>query len=100
RRPVDASLAPSRYARMFPELPSISADEAFRFALGRAGGLCDCRTEEDDDHLVVEETVVDRPTSKTSEEVGIDLCQNFNDVRAVENVLSQNCHTSLNVRRC
>src|SRR5262252_1370034 len=49
RRPVDAPLAPSRYARMFPELPSFSADEAFRFALGRAGGLCDCRTEEDDD---------------------------------------------------
>jgi len=34
---------------MFPELPSFSADEAFLFALGRAGGLCDCRTEEDDD---------------------------------------------------
>src|SRR5215510_9138688 len=49
RRPVDAPLAPSRYARMFPELPSFSSDEAFLFALGRAGGLCDCRTEEDDD---------------------------------------------------
>src|SRR5262245_14339807 len=48
RRPVDAPLAPSRYARMFPELPSFSAG-AFLFALGRAGGLCDCRTEEDDD---------------------------------------------------
>jgi hypothetical protein len=34
---------------MFPELPSFSADEAFLFALGRAGGLCDCQTEEDDD---------------------------------------------------
>ena len=34
---------------MFPELPSFSADEAFLFALGRAGGLCDCRTDEDDD---------------------------------------------------
>jgi len=34
---------------MFPELPSFSADEAFLFALGRPGGLCDCRTEEDDD---------------------------------------------------
>src|SRR5262245_51111837 len=34
---------------MFPELPSLSADEAFLFALGRAGGLCDCQTEEDDD---------------------------------------------------
>src|SRR5512132_1143947 len=49
QRPVDAPLAPSGYARMFPELPSFSADEAFLFALGRAGGLCDCQTEEDDE---------------------------------------------------
>jgi hypothetical protein len=27
---------------MFPELPSFQADEQFLYALGRAGGLCDC----------------------------------------------------------
>jgi hypothetical protein len=27
---------------MFPELPTLEADEAFLHALGRAGGLCDC----------------------------------------------------------
>ena len=30
------------YARLFPELPRFTADESFLFALGRAGGLCDC----------------------------------------------------------
>ena len=33
---------------MFPDLPAFSADEAFLYALGRAGGLCDCGDEEDD----------------------------------------------------
>jgi Animal haem peroxidase len=37
-----AAVGPGRYARMFPELPSFNADEAFLHALGRAGGLCDC----------------------------------------------------------
>jgi hypothetical protein len=37
------------YARLFPELPSFSADEAFLFALGRAGGLCDCGSGGDED---------------------------------------------------
>jgi len=32
----------SSYARLFPELASFTADEPFLFALGRAGGLCDC----------------------------------------------------------
>ena len=36
------------YARLFPELPSFSADESFLFTLGRSGGLCDCGTGEDD----------------------------------------------------
>ena len=36
------------YARLFPELPSFSADESFLFALGRAGGLCDCGESWDD----------------------------------------------------
>jgi hypothetical protein len=32
----------ARYARMFPELPSFEADEAFLHTIGRAGGPCDC----------------------------------------------------------
>jgi len=33
---------------MFPNLPAFSADEAFLYALGSAGGLCDCGDLEDD----------------------------------------------------
>ena len=40
--PIDAPLGPTRYARMFSELPSFQADEQFLRALGRSGGLCDC----------------------------------------------------------
>jgi hypothetical protein len=32
---------------MFPELPSFQAEEQFLYALGRAGGLCDCGDIED-----------------------------------------------------
>ena len=39
---IDAPLGLASYARMFPELPSLQADEQFLHALGRAGGLCDC----------------------------------------------------------
>jgi hypothetical protein len=39
---IDAPLGPATYARMFPELPSFRAEEQFLYALGRAGGLCDC----------------------------------------------------------
>jgi hypothetical protein len=39
---MDAPIGPQTYARMFPELPSFQADEQFLYALGRAGGLCDC----------------------------------------------------------
>jgi Animal haem peroxidase len=45
--PIDAPIAPTNYARMFPELPSFDADEQFLRALGRAGGLCDCGDVED-----------------------------------------------------
>jgi hypothetical protein len=38
----------SGYARLFPDLPALETDESFLFALGRAGGLCDCGTEEDE----------------------------------------------------
>jgi len=40
---IDAPFDPAVYARMFPQLPSFQADEQFLRALGRAGGLCDCR---------------------------------------------------------
>src|SRR6516162_235359 len=43
RKPIDAPTGPTSYARLFPDLPSFSADESFLYALGRAGGLCDCR---------------------------------------------------------
>jgi hypothetical protein len=36
------------YGRLFPELPSFSAEQDFLFALGRAGGLCDCGNEADE----------------------------------------------------
>jgi heme peroxidase len=46
-RPVDAPIGPARYGRMFPDLPSFEADEAFLHAIGRAGGICDCGDEAD-----------------------------------------------------
>lgn len=42
RRPIDAPIGPSMYGRLFPDLPSFSAEQELLFALGRAGGLCDC----------------------------------------------------------
>jgi Animal haem peroxidase len=39
---TDAPTGPTRYARMFPELPSFQADETFLHTIGRAGGPCDC----------------------------------------------------------
>src|SRR5689334_13434685 len=41
-RAVDAPLSPQRYARMFPNVPSFTAEQEFLYALGREGGLCDC----------------------------------------------------------
>src|SRR5258705_12491926 len=46
-RAPDAAVTSSSYARLFPDLPAFTADEAFLYALGRAGGLCDCGDEED-----------------------------------------------------
>jgi hypothetical protein len=46
---IDAPIAPTSYARLFPELPAFRADDEFLFALGRAGGLCDCGDSGDDD---------------------------------------------------
>jgi hypothetical protein len=37
------------YGRLFPDLPPFAADEQFLYALGRAGGLCDCGDAEDSD---------------------------------------------------
>jgi hypothetical protein len=51
RRAVDAPLNPlsrRRYARMFPGLPRFTAEDAFRYALGRRGGICDCGAEHDE----------------------------------------------------
>ncbi len=42
------SIGPASYGRLFADLPAFKADEAFLFALGRAGGLCDCADAEDD----------------------------------------------------
>jgi hypothetical protein len=36
------------YGRLFPDLPSLSAEQEQLFALGRAGGLCDCGDEGDE----------------------------------------------------
>jgi hypothetical protein len=41
-------LGPASYGRLFPELSPFEAEEAFLFALGRAGGLCDCSDADDD----------------------------------------------------
>ena len=40
-------LSRRRYARMFPGLPRFTAEDAFRYALGRRGGICDCGAEHD-----------------------------------------------------
>jgi hypothetical protein len=47
-RRADGSVSHDSYARLFPDLPNLVTDESFLFALGRAGGLCDCGTGEDD----------------------------------------------------
>jgi len=47
--PVDAPVVPTAYSRLFPDLPPFSAEDEFLFALGRAGGLCDCGDEHDDE---------------------------------------------------
>ena len=48
QRPIDAPITATSYARLFPDLPSFRADEPFLFALGRAGGICDCGSGADD----------------------------------------------------
>ncbi len=47
RQNVGASGANS-YGRMFPELPVLTTNQAFLFALGRTGGLCDCGSGSDE----------------------------------------------------
>src|SRR5262252_6951877 len=42
RPPIENGIGLARYARMFPELPSFEADEAFLRTLGGTGGPCDC----------------------------------------------------------
>src|SRR5712675_479241 len=48
-REAEAAVTSSSYARLFPDLPPFTADEVFLYALGRAGGLCDCGDAEDDE---------------------------------------------------
>jgi hypothetical protein len=36
------------YGRLFPDLPSFSAEQELLFSLGRAGGLCDCGDQADE----------------------------------------------------
>jgi hypothetical protein len=45
--PIDAPISPATYAPMFPGLQSFECEEQFLLALGRAGGLCDCRDIDD-----------------------------------------------------
>src|SRR6266849_5286043 len=47
-RAPDAAVTSSSYARLFPDLPAFTADDAFLYALGRAGGLCDCGDTDED----------------------------------------------------
>ena len=42
RRPIDAPIGPTSYARLFPDLPAFTAEQKFLYALGRAEELCDC----------------------------------------------------------
>jgi hypothetical protein len=51
----NAPLTPASYGRLLPDLPPFSADDAFLFALGRAGGLCDCNTDIDHDASLAHE---------------------------------------------
>jgi hypothetical protein len=48
RQPIDAPIGATPYARLFPDLPSFTADNQFLYALGRGGGLCDCGDQADD----------------------------------------------------
>jgi heme peroxidase len=48
KRPIDAPVGPTMYGRLFPDLDAFSAEQELLFALGRAGGLCDCSDETDD----------------------------------------------------
>ena len=48
-RAAAAGVTSSSYARLFPDLPAFTADEAFLYGLGRAGGLCDCGDAADDE---------------------------------------------------
>jgi hypothetical protein len=48
RQRPGAPATSASYAHLFPDLPALTTNEAFLFALGRAGGLCDCGTGEDD----------------------------------------------------
>src|SRR5262245_31694128 len=41
-------MVPTMYGRLFPDLPALSAQPELLFAIGRAGGVCDCGDEADE----------------------------------------------------
>jgi len=75
---------------MFPELPTLEADETFLHALGRAGGLCDCGD------------VVDTPASLGEEAAGWPIFGQFvaHDITADRSALQSHAdpHALRNAR--
>jgi hypothetical protein len=81
---IDAPLRPAPYARMFPELPSFRAEEQFLHALGRAGGICDCRE------------IDDSPESLSSTAAGWPIFGQFvaHDIMADRSILRSQTNTA------
>lgn len=48
RAEAGAPIGPELYARLFPDAPTLEADDTLLFALGQSGGLCDCGDGDDD----------------------------------------------------
>ena len=84
RAAIDAPLGPANYARMFPELPSLQADEQFLHALGRAGGIYDCGN------------IDDSPESLGDTAAGWPIFGQFvaHDIAADRSILRSNANTA------
>jgi len=84
RRPIDRPVGPATYARMFPDLESFQADEAFLHALGRSGGVCDCGD------------VADSPESLSSTAAGWPIFGQFvaHDITADRSALQSRADTA------
>jgi hypothetical protein len=80
---IDAPLGPATYARMFPGLPSFQAEEQFLYALGRIGGLCDCKD------------IADSPDSLGDSDAGWPIFGQFtaHDITADRSVLREHTNT-------